>query len=380
MISRVFSFLRSRPFWTLAGLLVVVALIVLEIFFGHDLWPNSAIPVAGGSRYAGSATCANCHNDIHANYARSGHPLKIQKIEGKPPSYPPGTSSGVPRPPAGMDWADISHVIGGYGWKARFMDREGYILTGEKDRQFNLINDNLGLAAGWGGYDPKTAPRKPYTCGACHTTGWIETGPDGPHQDRLPGIYGTWQEVGVTCEACHGPAAAHAANPSQARLSTKPNCASCHVRGDVEKIDARGGLINHHEQYEELLASSHRATGCLACHDPHKNTKYNGGGFKGQRTTCVNCTTCHMPFTGKSAVATTIAYKGGKVPKGDIRSHIFRIKTAPGWNMFTDDGKFVRVDGQGRAYLSLDYACLGCHVTKDQAWAARNAPRIHGDQ
>jgi hypothetical protein len=87
-----------------------------------------------------------------------------------------------------------------------------------------------------------------------------------------------------------------------------------------------------------------------------------------------------MPFTGKSAVATTIAYKGGTMPKGDIRGHVFRIETAPGWNMFTDDGKFLRVDGRGRAYLSLDRACLGCHVTKDKAWAARNAQRIHGDR
>jgi hypothetical protein len=87
-----------------------------------------------------------------------------------------------------------------------------------------------------------------------------------------------------------------------------------------------------------------------------------------------------MPLVGKSAVATTIAYKGGTFPKGDIRSHIFRIDTALDRNMFTDDGKFLRVDGSGRAYLSLDRVCLGCHVTKGKAWAARNAARIHGDR
>ena len=44
--------------------------------------------------------------------------------------------------PAGMDWGDISYIIGGYGWKARFMDLEGYILTGPKERQWNKVISN----------------------------------------------------------------------------------------------------------------------------------------------------------------------------------------------------------------------------------------------
>ncbi|MBL6952414.1 MAG: hypothetical protein ISR50_07260 [Alphaproteobacteria bacterium] len=373
-----------------AALTVAAALIALDAFYG----PDSDHSVIAGIEYAGSAKCADCHKNIHDDYTRSGHPLKVQKIDGAPPTYPAGTSAGVPWPPAGMAWSDLSYIIGGYGWKARFMDREGYILTGNQERQYNLANAQLGLAAGWSGYDAKKAPRKPYTCGSCHVTGWRETGPEGPHQDGLPGIYGTWLEAGIGCEACHGPAAAHAANPRQAKLSTKPNCATCHIRGDVAEIDAKGGLVNHHEQYEELLASPHLANGCLACHDPHKSTKYTLGGFKGEQETCVKChedqrrvflaesahsgcISCHMPFTGKSAVATTITYNGGRVPKGDVRSHLSRIETAAGWKMFTDDGKFVRVDGKGRAALSLDYTCLGCHQTKDKAWATRKAARIH---
>ena len=82
--------------------------------------------------YAGSEKCEECHKEIYTGYRASGHPYKIQKIkDGQPPVYPVGRSSGVPRPPEGMDWKDISHVIGGYGWKARFMDLEGYILTGK---------------------------------------------------------------------------------------------------------------------------------------------------------------------------------------------------------------------------------------------------------
>ncbi|MDH3667104.1 MAG: hypothetical protein OEN23_09270 [Paracoccaceae bacterium] len=71
------------------------------------------------------------------------------------------------------------------------------------------------------------------------------------------------------------------------------------------------------------------------------------------------------------------AYEGGTLPRGDIRSHIFRIQASADWNMFTDDGKFVRIDSLGRASLSLEYSCLGCHENRGKAWAAQNAERIH---
>ena len=358
---------------------------------------NGMRAAAATDGYAGSSSCAKCHAMIYEAYRQSGHPYKIQKIEdGEPPTFPIGTSLIALEPPAGMDWRDISYVIGGYGWKARFMDNEGYVLTGNEDRQYNLPNERLGLRGGWTGYDADKAPRKPYNCGGCHTTGWRETGKDGPHQDGLPGIHGTWAEPGVTCEACHGPGAAHVDKPARVRLSIKPNCGDCHVRGDVKMIDASGGLVRHHEQYEDLLASPHRKKGCLVCHDPHASTKFGRGGFKGQTATCIEChesdvevvlapephrvcINCHMPFAGKSAVAIEINYKDGVVPKGDIRSHIHRIDVDPTWNMFTDDGKFVRTDRKDRAYLTLDFTCLSCHTSKDMAWAAANAKRIHGD-
>lgn len=368
---------------------IFVAVIIAALGFVAAL----AQSVSGqNSEFVGSDSCRICHADIFGDYSSSGHPFKIQRVDGAPPAFPAVTSPGVPSPPEGMAWSDFSYVIGGYGWKARFMDREGYILTGPQNRQFNLENEHLGIAAHWTGYDAESAPRRPYTCGACHTTGWVATGPDGPHQDGLPGIHGTWAETGITCEACHGPGSAHVASPAQVSLSVEPNCASCHARGDVTKIDASNGLIRHHEQYEDLLASPHSALGCVACHDPHKSTKYGRGGFRGQDATCrachaaqseasaahEDCTSCHMPFAGKSAASAMISFQGGSAPKGDIRSHIFRIATDPDWKMFTEDGKFVATDAQERAFLSVEYACLACHQDRDRAWATENASLIHG--
>ena len=73
---------------------------------------------------------------------------------------------------------------------------ESFAYEGDKDRQYNLANPHLEAKADWSGYDAAKAPRKPYTCGSCHTTGWVATGADGPHQDGFPGIHGTWVATG----------------------------------------------------------------------------------------------------------------------------------------------------------------------------------------
>ena len=355
----------------------------------------SFVSVLMAQEYAGSETCKTCHGDIYDTFIKTGHPHKITKIDGAPPVFPEGTSPGVPNPPADKTWNDISYIIGGFGWKARFMDSEGYILTGDSIRQYNLAKSYLGLEAHWIGYDPKEAPRKPYTCGSCHTTGWVATGENGPHQDSLPGIYGTWVEPGVRCEACHGPAKDHTLDPTNVKPPKTENCADCHIRGDVNQIDATGGtMVKHHEQYEELIASPHKSFKCGTCHEPHKSTIYDMGGFKGEDQTCktchssmeikiadmadLKCYTCHMPLAGKSADAITINYKGGTVGKGDLHSHIFRITKDTTWQFITDDGKYVRKDADGKAYLTMDFACLTCHTDESMSWAAANAEAVHG--
>lgn len=119
------------------------------------------VSVLMAQEYAGSETCKTCHGDIYDTFIKTGHPHKITKINGAAPVFPEGTSPGVPNPPSDMTWNDVSYIIGGFGWKARFMDLEGYILTGDSIRQYNLAKSHLGLDAHWIGYDPKEAPRKP---------------------------------------------------------------------------------------------------------------------------------------------------------------------------------------------------------------------------
>ncbi len=316
--------------------------------------------------YVGAEACEICHEDIYKSFIKTGHPYKLNKVvDSQPPKYP---YSKVPNPPEGYTWDDISYVIGGYGWKARFIDKEGYIITGADENattQFNLYNEDLELGDNWVGYHAGEE-KKPYDCGSCHTTGYDDE--EGSHQDGLPGLIGTWTEAGVQCEECHGPGGNHVNYPKLVPMEIDRDaemCGQCHRRGDITEIDASGGFIRHHEQYEELFESKKRVMDCVDCHDPHQTVKYAKG--LGIKTPCENChfeqaeyrkikyirhggdcVNCHMPRVTKSALGDPERFSG------DLRTHLMAINPRA-ITQFNEEGT------ASQPYLGLDFACRGCH-------------------
>lgn len=320
--------------------------------------------------YIGSEQCGSCHEDEYAKFVLSGHPYKLTKIEnGQPPSFPyDDATGGVQEPPEGVSWDDVSYVIGGYGWKARFIDQNGYIITGDEEAttQYNFANDQVGADQGWVAYH--AGEEKPYDCGSCHTTGYSPIG----HQDDLEGIIGTWAYPGIQCEECHGPGSRHANDPSGVRMvvdRASQLCGDCHIRGNPAHIDASGGFVKHHEQYEEMFNSQHFAISCVTCHDPHASSVFSDEEInpdKGIRQVCeschwqqefqnnrlhlgVDCTDCHMPPMGKSAVGDL------EIFTGDIRSHLFSINPDPSAAQFNEEGTL------SMPFITLQYACMQCH-------------------
>ena len=321
---------------------------------------------AGG--YVGSQTCGLCHQKEYGLWTKSGHAFKLNKVQGgKPPEYP---FSEVPSPPDGVSWGEVSYVIGGYGWKARFMDENGQIIIG-KGVQWNLetqewvdYHNDEGHGGPWDGPDG----RQDYDCGRCHTTGYKPRG-----ESPLPGIVGRWKEDGIGCEACHGPGRDHAVLPGPDNIDGHPDsavCGQCHTRDAKNRIEVSGGLIRHHEQYDEYLHSPHaHIMRCSACHDSHKTAKHGAEGAITVR--CQDCHTqtvqsppmqhldcvdCHMPYAAKSAVS-----HGNKVwLRGDVRSHIWKIKPtkkkASRKMFYEEDGKTF-----AKGFLTLDFSCLTCH-------------------
>jgi hypothetical protein len=400
--------------------------------------------------FIGSEDCGVCHTIEYASFVQSGHPYKLNKVvDGQQPIYPFTTLNGVLQrifdddtdladPAAGTDnglgtptsWADVSYVIGGYFWKARFVDMAGAVVTGS-EVQYNFATDGMV------GYHDNEQD-KPYNCGNCHTTGWRHQDDElnDNRQDGLAFMDGTFFEGGVHCEACHSAGSRHAkfrggivreATPRTLADLTMPDagfgmaiaCGECHTRdGERDypsylsgydnalaaagaddprpnemggRIAVSGGLIKHHEQYDEILgidpdtldtvrSGSFMGThgDCGTCHSPHgssvnaSNPFYTGmPGVDASNDGCIgchgdydpalriggmlalDCVDCHMPDLAKSATA--VAAEDDRPAVGDVASHIFKIVLDSGQPQFTDSGSF--------AYPAIDedWACRTCH-------------------
>jgi len=335
---------------------------------------------SASAAYVGSAECGSCHAATYASFQETGHPFKLNEAEdARQADYYPFTT--VSSPPSGVAWADVDKVIGGFWWKARFIGNDGYIITGD-DVQYNLIDGS------WSAYH--SGETKPYDCGPCHMTAYKATG----NQEGKEGLVGTWAFNGVQCEECHGPGELHAADPYNVGLTidrSSEQCGKCHIRGDVAQIPASGGFIKHHEQWNEMFTTKHQALSCIDCHDPHIGLHPNNPDR--DMAIKVKCEGCHLDeaesFTlsdieqhhaGASGAPTCISCHMAKAVKsakaagtyeGDVHSHLWRINTAADAEMFTPDSAYAN------GYLTLEYTCLTCHASKDKAWAAANAERVH---
>lgn len=370
-------------------------------------FPNLADASNTGAKFVGSAACRNCHSDVAARHELHGHAHQLSPIAGGPPDFPQGAArAGVPEPPAGFAWSDISYVIGGYLHRALFVDQDGFILTAATsgpDTQWNLAFPPNGTIPSFAAYERSATGPNPYdySCFVCHTTGPLPPDPAAPRfQDNRPGLAGTWQESGVQCEACHGPGSHHFStaagrvviDTSQVFVdaSGDDTCNKCHsgAYGDTSgRIPARAGFVASQAQFAELRSSGgHASFACTICHDPHRSVAYDrGSAIRNECGAChslqnmaghdgkvlrradyveaLTCVSCHMPLATLSGAAASEAVVGPAARVGDVRTHIFRINTNPlDFRFFvTDDGTQVRRDADGRAAVTVDFVCLRCH-------------------
>lgn len=325
--------------------------------------------------YIGSDACGECHEEIYATFSLSGHPFALSPIENSlPPEIPyADVSGGLPGPPDGYSWDDIAYVISGYGWKARFIGADGYILTGDETAatQYNFANEEVGADAEWVPYH--AGEQIPFDCATCHTTGYAPQG----HQDNLDGISGSWALAGVQCERCHGPGSLHATDPQGIRMVVERAsqlCGDCHAHDNPALMDASDGFEMNQIQFEDLYNSKHFALDCIDCHDPHASALFAdetlnpNQGIRQVCETChwqneavqnnrkhlgVDCIDCHMPPMAKSAQGNLDLHIA------DVRSHQFSINPDPEAPQFSEDGLFVM------PYLTMTYACGHCHNGRD---------------
>lgn len=336
---------------------------------------------AAGASYVGDTTCAGCHQPIYDTYIKSGHPWILNKIEnGQAPDYP---FTDLQDPPEGYTWEDVSYVVGGYNWKARFISQDGFIITdapgssGNTDfgNQFNLENEATGANDAWAQFH-SGEENLPYDCGGCHTTGFSPNG----NQDDLPGLTGTWAQAGVRCEECHGPGGLHVTNPAGYSMQISRDseaCTSCHLMGTVSELDVSNGFIQHHDQYGDLTQGKHQTLDCVDCHNPHQGVEQTlQEGENAVKTQCVDChweqatyqnnaahqnmgftcTQCHMPYLIQSASSNLEKFTG------DIRTHRMAINPT----QIEQTQTITNTEGTEAteivlSEIGLNFACRHCH-------------------
>ncbi len=282
----------------------------------------------------------------------------------------------------------------------------------EKKRWYHIYGDgapppNDGLH--W------TGPYKTWNsrCAECHATGFEK------NYDAATRRYSSRQaEIGVGCEACHGPGEAHAAwarDPASYAKSPFPGaggsglmvdfsrglqkpeveqCAGCHSRREAFQdgnplpgtpfhdayrlsplseglYHADGQILDEVYVYGSFLQSKMAANGvrCSNCHEPHS------GQLKAEGNAV--CTQCHSP-------AGNDAFPASAAGLYDDPSHHFHEPGTPGAeckSCHMIERTYMGIDGRRdhsfrvpRPDLSVKLgtpnACNDCHADKTASWAA----------
>jgi hypothetical protein len=387
--------------------------------------------------FVGSAACADCHKNKNAAWRDSMHALAWQPpteksvlgdfgesvFEHKGIETRFGRRDGgfVVETPGGNGTMQIFPVIGVAGvapLQQYLIDiGNGHIQAldvawdVEKKRWYHLYPDQY-LPPGDGLY--WTGPYKNWNarCAECHATGYEKN-----YRPRTRRYESRQAEIGVGCEACHGPGEAHIAwakapdsydAASRPRLTEKgftitfaadapereiQQCAGCHARReafldgnplpgtpfhDAYRLSLRGGLYHADGSirdevyvYGSFLQSKMYARGvrCTDCHEPHAaRLEADSNGV---------CKQCHSP-------AGNPRFPMLKMAAYDDPAHHFHKPDSAGAQCkrcHMIERVYMGIDGRRdhsfripRPDLSRDTgspnACTDCHTDRDAAWAA----------
>jgi len=404
-------------------------------FFAFTLFLLAAMSPAVAQDYVGSDSCRDCHTDATEAWEGSHHAL----------AWTAATPDNIV---ADFDNTEFLHD----GTTTRFRIEEGdyYINVTEKDgvttdykvhsvagieplqqylletepgkiQSFDVVWDTVEQE--WFHLYPEqdlppddglhwTGPYKNWNarCAECHATGFEK------NYNPAERTYASMQaEIGVGCEACHGPGSAHL-NWATGKAPAEPftglteygltidnsaggevvlqQCATCHSRREAHfdgnplpgtpyadaynlallrpgSYHADGQILDEVYVYGSFLQSKMYAKGvtCSNCHDAHTaELKAEGNGV---------CSQCHAP-AGNPAFP-TLANK-----LYDDPSHHFHEAGTEGAqckSCHMIERVYMGVDGRRdhsfripRPDLSIETngpnSCTDCHADKSSAWAA----------
>lgn len=344
----------------------------------------------GAVGYAGSDRCFSCHADLYLTWRTTLHAKVVQDATANPAVILGDFGQTDPDLTFAAD--QVAYVIGSR-WRQQY-------ITRTVDGAFTLLPGQWNVAtAEWvaATEHPDNAAGMEWrqACSGCHVTGVEPT-------------RGEFTEFGVGCEDCHGPAAAHIADPENVDLYVEADdqvCGACHSRGtapdglafpatyrpgepladhftlttEQTALWPDGSAKQNHQQYMDWQLDSKMAHSdqvrCSTCHAVHEP-----GVAQGQLRQPLNdlCLQCHNERE-QQRIVHHIPYHEQAIAKHEFTCtdcHMpLMATTAAGFDLHNHS--FLQPNPQ----LSLDHggvdkmpnACNQCHTDygEDPAWAVQ---------
>ena len=384
--------------------------------------------------YVGSESCTECHRDIAERWAGSHHALAwteagpdtvLADFDGT--SFELGEMSAAFRLSDGAYGVTVTETDGGeteyeIHSVVGIAPVQQYLIEVEEGRlqSFDVVWD-VEQTRWYHLYPDQDLPPDdglhwsgPYKnwnarCAECHATGYRRN-----FSPRTERYRSTQAEIGVGCEACHGPGAAHLAWASEEPFEAEgldpygftmsfdiadrdgyiEQCAGCHSRREALAdgnplpgtafhdaytlallrpglYEADGQIRDEVYVYGSFLQSKMyaRGVGCANCHDPHgADLLIDGNGL---------CTQCHSEVGNDAFPTLRKALYDGPM-------HHFHEVGSDGAQCVSchmTERTYMGIDGRRDhsfrvprpdlgAKIGAPDTCTDCHTDRDQGWAA----------
>jgi predicted CXXCH cytochrome family protein len=365
-----------------------------------------------------SASCLECHREIHAGWADSAHALAnrpraaVPDAEGALATFP--TDAGAA--PATVDlilghlpaWQPLVPRPGG-----RWQPHELAYDPVRKD-WFSIFGDERRHEGEWGHWTGRGMNWNSM-CAHCHMTGFTKG-----YDAATDTFHSKWVEHGVGCIQCHGPTGPDHGRPSAAGTATvsahapfhgdrglmMQTCAPCHARNEPLTADFQPGDSYHDhfrvtlpvepgifhpdgQQRDEdfnwtsvlLSRMGHAGVTCLDCHDPHTNRPI----LPVENNAL--CLQCHAPPgrvqpNGTRAVpidpTAHSRHAAGSVGNQCVSCHMpttTYMQRSP-----RHDHGWLKPDPLLTKELGIPNACNGCHTDRPVEWAIAQTDAWYGEK
>jgi predicted CXXCH cytochrome family protein len=387
--------------------------------------------------FNGSTECGTCHMEAHNAWKDSLHPTKMRianvaSVEGDWDTDPvitigddvdvtvhlskDGNEFSVDLDGQGTHVYIVDFVLGGESWMQQYLVTIGssrYVLP----IQWNVDSGELVGYSTSDWYadtgEPKTIAKDTswdLNCAACHVTGF-----DVEYNETSGEWVASWEELGVGCEACHGPGSLHITPPDGGTRSEyiwstvdSSECGACHNRGqslgtlggetagypldasghpympgdDMDLFFVTDGIYHpddetsrvHRQQYPDYIGHPHSDSlttilesergqeTCLKCHstDYMLATEDDKPSFDAVQFS-IECVACHGPHG-------TDEDHDLRVDRDQICSQCHRtFETPPGETVHHPQTEMVEgiiqiPEIDGTPWMDGDAVCADCHM------------------